>query len=301
METNFELLNIFYHVAKVENITKAASLLYVSQPAITKSIKKLEDTLGIQLFFRSRRGVSLTYEGKILFDYIEPHIKALINSENKLSSIKRLDEGCITIGAGTAITRMVLLPAIIKFNELYPNVTIKIVHSISSNLIKDLQYGNLDLVLLNLPYYTSKNLLIQPCKTIQDCFVAHPKYKNLASSKIDVTTLNNYPLVLQQKISNTRIFLDDITFKHNIILQPRFELSSITLVHDFVKSGLGIGYLPNELVKNEIESGELIQIPVSLEIPPRNIGIITDKETDPSYSTKKFIDMILRNNQKCGT
>jgi DNA-binding transcriptional LysR family regulator len=296
MEVNFELLNVFYNVAKIGNITKAANYLYVSQPAVTKSIKKLEDTLDITLFSRSRTGVTLTYEGKILFDYIEPHIKALINSGNKLTSIKDLNEGSITIGAGTAITRMVLLPAITKFNEKYPNINIKIIHSISSNLIRDLQYGILDLILLNLPYSTSKNLLIRPCKTVHDCFVAHPKYKKDDNSKINISDLNNYPLILQQKISNTRRFLDDMLFKHNIILNPKFELSSITLVKDFVKSGLGIGYLPNELVKDELKSGELVKMPVSLKIPSRNIGIITDKENMPNHATQEFIKIILENN-----
>ena len=293
MELDFELLNVFYNVAKVGNITRAASLLYISQPAVTKSIKKLEDNLEMQLFSRSRKGVTLTYEGKMLFDYIEPHIKVLINSGNKLSSIKKLDEGSISIGSGTAITRMVLLPVITKFSQKYPNIDIKIIHSISSNLIRDLQYGNLDLIVLNLPYNTSKNLLIQTCKTVQDCFVAHPKYMQNLSLPLDISELNNYPLILQQKISNTRMFLDDIMFKHNIILKPKFELSSITLVHDFVKSGLGIGYLPNELIKNELASGELVKIPISLEIPFRNIGVVTDKETISSSATKKFIELLL--------
>ncbi|MCI9016598.1 MAG: LysR family transcriptional regulator substrate-binding protein [Clostridia bacterium] len=128
---------------------------------------------------------------------------------------------------------------------------------------------------------------------MQDCFVAHTKYKKFFSSGIDIEELSNYPLILQQKISNTRIFLDNIMFEHNIILRPKFELSSITLIKDFVKSGLGIGYLPNELVKNELSSGELIQIPISLEIPTRNIGIITDKETPINHAAKKLIEIIM--------
>lgn len=298
MEINFELLNTFYHVAKIGNITKASDVLYVSQPAVTKSIKKLENILQITLFTRNRKGVSLTHEGKVLFDYIEPHINGLVNSAEKLRSLKNLNEGTVTIGAGTNITKIVLIPSILKFAQSYPNIKFKIVHSRSANLIKELQYGNLDLILLNLPIDLPDNLSVTTCKIIQDCFVAHTKYKQLLNKEFNITDLNNYPLVLGEKNSNTRAFLDDLMAKHNITLKPKYELSSITLVSDFVKSGIGIGYLPIDLIKEELDNKELIKLNVSIKIPKRNIGIITDKTILPSYATKKFIEFILDENMK---
>lgn len=296
MEVNFELLNTFYHVAKIGNITKASETLYVSQPAITKSIKKLENILEITLFTRNRKGVELTHEGKILFDYIEPHINGLINSADKLRSLKDLDEGSITIGAGTNITKIVLIPNILKFSKCYPKIKFKIIHSKSANLIKDLQYGNLDLILLNLPRDLPDNLSLITCKTIQDCFVANAKYTELSNLEINVKDLNNYPLVLGEKNSNTRDFLDNLMAEHDVILEPKYELSSITLVSDFVKSGIGIGYLPIDFIKKEIERKELIKLKVSIEIPQRHIGIITNKQILPNYATQKFIQFIMNEN-----
>lgn len=296
MEINFELLNTFYHVARVGNITKTSEIMYVSQPAITKSIKKLENILEITLFTRNRKGVLLTHEGKILFDYIKPHINGLVNSADKLRSLKKLNEGTITIGAGTNITKVVLIPSILRFSKSYPNIKFKITHSTSTNLIKELQYGNLDLILLNLPKALPDNLSLITCKTIQDCFVAHSKYKELLDKEIDIRDLNNYSLVLGEKNSNTRSFLDNLMAKHNIILEPKYELSSITLVSDFVKAGIGIGYLPIDFIKEELKFKELIKLKVSIKIPKRNIGIITDKNILPSYATQKFIEFVLNEN-----
>lgn len=291
MNVNFELLNTFYQVARVGNISKAANILYVSQPAITKSIKKLENLFGIKLFIRNVNGVSLTYEGKFLFDYIQPHIDGLVNSTNKLNSLKNLDEGCINIGAGTSLTRMVLLPNIVKFNDKYPNIKIKIIHSITSNLIRDLRYGNLDFILLNLPYDAPKDLIMEPCMEIHDCFVASSdKFDKSLLSKISFKELNNYPLILQQKNSNTRTFLDNVLEKQKVNLIPNLELSSISLIKDFVENGLGIGFLPEELIKEELSSGLLFKLEISESIPSRNIGLITNKNMKPCYAAQKFIE-----------
>lgn len=297
MNVNFELLNTFYQVARVGNISKAANILYVSQPAITKSIKKLENLFGIKLFIRNVNGVSLTYEGKFLFDYIQPHIDGLVNSTNKLNSLKNLNEGCINIGAGTSLTRMALLPNIVKFNNKYPNIKIKIVHSVTPNLIRDLRYGNLDFILLNLPYDAPKDLLLQPCMEIHDCFVASSnKFNKSLLSKITFEELSNYPLILQQKNSNTRKFLDHFSENQNIQLIPNLELSSISLIKDFVTAGLGIGFLPEELIKEELSSNILFKLDISEFIPSRNIGIFTNKNMKPCYAAQKFVELLLDNN-----
>lgn len=291
MNVNFELLNTFYQVARVGNISKAANILYVSQPAITKSIKKLENLLGIKLFIRNVKGVSLTYEGMFLFNYIQPHIDGLINSTNKLSSLKNLDEGCINIGAGTSLTRLVLLHNVVKFNASYPNIKIKIIHSVTSNLIRDLRYGNLDFILINLPYDIPKDLIMEPCMKIQDCFVASSdKFDKSLVSKISFKELNNYPLILQQEKSNTRTFLENILAKQKIKLTPNLELSSISLIKDFVKAGLGIGFLPKELIKEELSSGLLFKLEVSKIIPARNIGLVTNRNMKPCYAAQRFIE-----------
>lgn len=297
MNVNFELLNTFYQVARIGNISKAANILYVSQPAITKSIKKLENLFGITLFVRNVRGVSLTYEGEMLFHYIQPHIDVLLNSSTKMNSLKNLEEGLINIGAGTSITRMALLPSIIKFNAKYPNIKIKIIHSVTSNLIKDLRYGNLDFILLNLPYSVPNDLITTPYIKIHDCFVASSsEFDKLELSKIHIGDLNQYPLILEQKNSNTRMFLESFTSKEKINLVPKIELSSISLIKDFVMAGLGIGFLPEELIKEDLLSGKLFKLPLSKGIPSRNIGILTNKNMKPCYAAQQFMKFLIDTN-----
>ena len=134
MNINLDLYRIFYIVAKNGSISAAADVLFISQPAITFQIKKLEEQLGISLFTRTKHGVILTDEGKVLFDYVNNAIKNIINGENALSNLKNLDSGIIRIGASTTVCRHVVMPYLEKFHELYPKIDIQIVNNLTTNL-----------------------------------------------------------------------------------------------------------------------------------------------------------------------
>jgi len=293
MNIDFELYRIFYVVANNKNITKASEELNISQPAISKSIKHLEEQLGGQLFIRTKRGVELTFEGREFYNYIKQAIEYISNAENKFTDLVNLETGCIKIGASTTLTKEFLLPYIEKFHSLFPRIDIRIITGISSDLIQKLRSGLVDVVILNLndTNYGS-DIEVTRCKKINDCFVVNNSYAELLNKKVSLKELNDYPLIFQAKGSNTRTFLDDFLKKYDIILKPNIELTSYSLVVEFAKIGLGIGYVTKEYIQNEIKSNELKVLNLEEKMPSRYIGIATCKNHLPNFSTKKLIDII---------
>lgn len=295
MNINFELYRIFYTVANNCNITKASKELNVSQPAISKSIKNLEDQLGGQLFIRTKRGVILTEEGKEFYNYIKQAIEYINNAENKFTDLINLEIGSIRIGINTTLTKEFLLPYLEKFNKLYPKIEIKIITSLTTSLITKLKQGLIDIVILNINNKSYGNDIdIIKCKKINDCFVVNKKFKELLNKEISIKELNNYPLILQLKGSNTREFIDNIAKENDMIFKPHIELASYSLVIEFAKIGLGIGYATKEYIEEALNKKELYELKLKEKIPVRYIGIALSKNNLPNFSTKKLIEIITK-------
>lgn len=295
MNIDFELYRIFYVVANNGNITKASEELNISQPAISKSIKNLEEQLGGALFVRTKRGVILTNEGKEFYNYIKHAIEYINNAENKFTDLINLKTGRINIGISNTLTREFLLPYIEIFHEKYPKIDIQIDTDLTTNLITKLRNGLIDLIISNMnggKYDDDLDITI--CSEVHNCFVVNSKFKELASKVISFSELNKYPLVLQTKGSNARSFLDNLMREHGVILKPNIELAGYTLVVEFTKMGFGVGYVTREYIEKELKNKELYEIKTKEKIPSRSIGLITSKNHIPSFSTKKLIEIITK-------
>lgn len=293
MNIDYELYRIFYTVANCGNITEASKELLISQPAISKSIKNLEEQLGGQLFTRNKRGVILTEEGKEFYKYIKHAIEYINNAENKFTQLINLETGTIKIGISTTLTKTFLLPYLEEFHKLYPNINIEIITNITSELIPKLRNGLIDIVIMNISKKDYGNdIQITKCNEIHDCFVVNNTYKDLLNKQISLKELNNYPLILQSKGSNTRNFLDNYAKENNVTLKPNIELASYSLVVEFAKIGFGIGYATKEYIKKELNNNELYIIDIKEKIPCRYTGIAISTNHIPNFSTKKLIELI---------
>ena len=294
MNINFELYRIFYVVANKKNITKAAEELFISQPAVSKAIKKLENNLGGKLFNRTKKGVVLTEEGKEFYNYIKVALEYINNAENKFNDLINLETGTIKIGVSVTLTKYFLTPFLEKFHDLHPKINIQIDTNITKVLFHKLKNGLLDLVILNLPYKKENDIKIVKCRDIQDIFCSNKNYQNLKNKKLSLNELNNYPLVLQAKSSNTRTFLDDVAKENNVTLNPSMELASYQLVTEFTKIGFGIGYLTKEYIQDELKNKNLFKIKLKEKIPKRSIGIAYSNKNLPSFATKEMIRIITK-------
>ena len=292
MNIDYELYRIFYIVAKNGNITRASKELLISEPAVSKSIKNLEGYLGAPLFTRTKKGVNLTTEGITLYEYISKGIEYFKSGEAKFNELINLESGTIRIGINTTLTKEFLMPYLETFHKLYPNINIEIRTNLTSELKSMLNEGLIDMHILNLTNEETKNdFNIIKCKTITDCFVSNKPIKE----KISIKELNNYPLILQDKNSNTRKFLDDFANKYEITLKTKFEIGSYYLVSEFSRIGLGIGYVTKNYIKNNLDKKELFIVPIKEKIPSREIGILLNKNTTPNFSTKELIKIITQN------
>lgn len=292
MNIDYELYRIFYIVAKNGNITRASKELLISEPAVSKSIKNLEGYLGAPLFTRTKKGVNLTTEGITLYEYISKGIEYFKSGEAKFNELINLESGTIRIGINTTLTKEFLMPYLETFHKLYPNINIEIRTNLTSKLKSMLKDGLIDMHILNLTNEETKNdFNIIKCKTITDCFVSNKPIKE----KISIKELNNYPLILQDKNSNTRKFLDDFANKYEITLKPKIEIGSYYLVSEFSRIGLGIGYVTKNYIKNNLDKKELFIVPIKEKIPSREIGILLNKNTTPNFSTKELIKIITQN------
>ncbi len=129
---------------------------------------------------------------------------------------------------------------------------------------------------------------------IREAIKKKEKYKGLADKELDFKELNNYPLILQPRESNTRMFLDNYMREYNVTLNPNIELASYSLVVEFTKIGLGIGYVTKEYITNLLKEKKLYELKTKEKIPSRSIGIMTSKNHIPNFSTKKLIEIITK-------
>lgn len=285
MNVNLELYRIFYVVAKHKHMTKASEELHISQPAISQSIKKLEEQLGGTLFLRSNKGMELTEEGKMFYDYVKGALELINNAENEFTSFKDLSKGEIKIGCSTTLTKLVLLDALKKFHFDYPNINVDITNDLTSNLINDLKLGKLDFVIFNESNIKETNLDLKKVKELKQGFIYNPSfYKDETNNFED---LNNYPLILQKEESNSRKLLDYIALQNNVKLVPKMEVVSQELITEFVNIGLGVGFVIIDSSKRNFKVLE--ELKINKKIPNINVYLATNKSISLTFASKTFI------------
>lgn len=298
MNIDLNLYYIFFIVAKYQNITRAAEELYVSQPSVTQAIHSLERQIGASLFVRTKRGVVLTEEAKVLFQFIQEGITYIQNGEKKFQELMNLQSGTLKIGASTTVTQHVLLPYLQKFQTQYPNISISITNHLTTDLIKLLRNGSVDLLILNLPMSDTLDLDIVPFLTVHDILAVGTQYKKLLSKSHSLKHLVDEPFIFQKAPSNTRNFLDRWLQKNSIKITPKFEVVSFNLVKEMTKVGMGIGYVTREFVQEDLDRGALFEVSIKPSIPSREIGIVMLKKNVPSFAARAFMNLILNEEKK---
>lgn len=288
MNVDLELYRVFYTVAKHKHMTKASEELHISQPAISQSIKKLEDGLGGTLFLRSNKGMELTEEGKMFYEYVKGALELINNAENEFTSFKDLSKGEIKIGCSTTLTKLILINALKDFNKEYPNININITNDLTSNLIRDLKLGKLDFVIFNESSVKETNLYLEKIKELNQGFIYNPEFYN--DEIKDFRDLNNFPLILQKEESNSRKLLDYIALQNSVKLIPKMEVVSQELITEFVNIGLGIGFAIIDLATRNYKN--LKELKINKKIPNINIYLATNKSVSLTFASKEFIKYV---------
>ena len=291
MTQNLSSYWIFYTVANAGNISKAAKELYISQPAISKSIQKLEESLNCKLFSRSSRGVILTDEGNLLYDHVKEAFETLSMGEDKLKRSIELGVGHIQIGVSSTLCKYMLLPYLSEFIHQNPHISISINCQSTNETLRLLDDNKIDIGLIGKPE-SLKGFIFDHLSDIEDTFVASPEYlKNLVERGVDKDqVLEHATLMLLDKNNVTRRYIDDYFQKNLIDVSDTIDISDMGLLIDFAKIGVGIACVIKSFVSRELAKGKLEEIPLEISIPKREVGFAYKENVKLSKALESFID-----------
>ncbi|MCQ1531219.1 LysR family transcriptional regulator [Lutispora saccharofermentans] len=291
MMVKLELYRIFCEVAKQKSLSKAASILFMTQPAVSQSIMQLERELGLRLFTRTSRGVMLTNEGSMLFEYINSAINLISKGEEKLDEWKNLSSGELKIGVGDTISRCFLLPYLEKFHKAYSNIKLKIINSTTLELCALVKSGEIDIAICNLPIEDPALEIIQ-AMDIHDIFVCGEAYRDKLLEPMSLEELNHFPLILLEPKSNSRRYVERYFLSKGVTIKPEIELGSHDLLLEFSRINLGISCVIKEFSQEYLKKEILFEVSLEESIPKRSIGICFLKSVSLSPTSAKFVQIL---------
>ena len=293
MAVKLELYRVFQEVARMGNISAAAQNLYISQSAVSQSIKQLEEQLQVRLFSRSTRGVVLTSEGKMLLDYVSHGLGLIQCGEEKLAQSRQLLTGELIIGASDTVTSQFLLPHLDSFHKKYPNIHIQIISGRSHKVLGLLRSGKVDVAFASSPS-EDEGLSCVPCFATHSCFVAAADYPCDFERAYSMQELAALPLILLERKASSRVYLEKYFLAHGVSLSPEIELGARSLLVDLARIGFGVAGVTREFVTAELESGAIRQLKTDFEIPPRSVDMCTLRDVPPSAATARFTQEVAR-------
>lgn len=294
MDGSLNLYYIFYTVARCRNISGAAKQLYISQPAISKAVSRLEKQLDTTLFIRSSRGVRLTPEGEILYEQLHNAFASIRAGEEQLKKIRELGVTNLSIGVSTTLCKYVLLPFLKQFVKDHPHIRINISCQSSYDTIAALERGEVDIGLVGIPQHTN-NLNYVPVKEIHDTFITTETYlKNfqIREGRNKNAVLSNATFMMLNKENISRKYVDQYLSRHQIEMRNIIEVDNMDLLIDFARIDLGIACVIREFVDTEIADGTLLEMTFRGEIPKREIGFAYTSAPILPEGLQKFISYV---------
>ena len=287
MSVKLELYRVFKEVAEVGNITAAAQALYISQSAVSQSIKQLEHDLQTRLFARNSRGVTLTAEGQMLYEYVRSAMGLLETGEEKLSQTRELQMGKLIIGASDTVTSQFLLPYLDSFHKQHPAIHIQIVSGRSHKVLGLLRSGKVDIAFASTPSDTS-SLDIYPCFDTHSIFVAGAEYPCDFDHIYSLDEIAAFPLILLERKASSRLYLERYFLQNGLRLNPEIELGARSLLVDLAAIGFGVAGVTEEFVHRDLESGRLKKLNTSFEIPARSVDMCLLNDVPQSAAAERF-------------
>lgn len=291
MAVDLEWYRVFYWTARTGSLSKAAERLYITQPAVTHTIKQLEEELGGKLFFRMARGVTLTAEGQVLFQYVEKAFNLMESGEKAIAGMHGLESGEINIGASDTLCKYYLLPYLEQFHTAHPDIRIRVTNRTTPETLELLKEGKIDFGIVSLPA-SDKQIEFRSSTPLQDCLVGGRGFTGLADKGLAPEELQNHPLLLLEPGGSTRNFIDTYAVQKGVRITPEFELGSIDLLVQFAVRGFGLAFVIRDYVTAELVSGQLVEIPLHPPLPVRHIGIATLKGVPESAAAKAFLALL---------
>ncbi len=292
MNVNLEYYKIFYHVATELSITGAARKLCISQPAVSQAVKQLEQELGIELFTRRAKGVSLTRAGTLLYSYVGNGYETIMAGEEQLTKMINLEYGEVRIGASDMTLQFYLLPFLEQFHQLYPEIKVTVTNAPTPQTIDHLHQGRIDFGVVTKPLEVDTQFDVFRVRKIQDVFVAGDKFRELQGRKLNYRELADLPLICLEGNTSTRKYVDSYLEKKKIAVTPEFELATSDMIVQFALRNLGVGCVVEDFARKQLENGELFLLEFEEQIPERDMCLIIDKRSTMSVAATKLKELL---------
>lgn len=292
MVSNLEYYRIFYYAACCGSLTKAAGELSISQPAVSQALKHLEDALGAKLFVRALRGVRLTREGEELFSYVKRGYEEIELGEKRLFQMLNLESGEMRIGASDMTLRFYLLPCLERYHEAYPHIKVKVTNAPTPETLKLLSEEKIDFGVVSMPFSQSSEFSVRKVKEIEDCFVAGSRFAQYKGRRLALEELEKLPVILLEKNTSTRTYIDDFLRKNQVELSPEFELATSDMIVQFAVRNLGVGSVMKEFAERELAAGSLFELSFQRAIPRRYFCVVTKTGRNHSKAAQALLAML---------
>lgn len=292
MVSNLEYYRVFYHVARLGSLTMAAQALSISQPAVSQSVRQLEQQLGVSLFYRRAKGVRLTKEGETLYEYVARGYEQLEMGELRLRRMRDLEAGEIRIGASDMTLQYYLLPYLERFHEEYPEIKVMVTNAPTPETLGFLEQGRIDFGVVSTPFEPGERVRAVPVRELEDIFVAGRRFIACKNRMLDLQELGQLPMIFLEKNTSTRRFMDGFLMENGIRILPEFELATSDMIVQFALRSLGVGCVVRDFAQEEIDTGRLFELRFNKMIPRRNVCVVCDSRTVLSTAARALFKIM---------
>ena len=292
MIASLEYFKTFDYTARYGSVTGAAAELSLSQPAVSQSIRQLERSLGVELFYRAARGVQLTAEGQVLYSYVEKGYEQIEQGVEKVRQMQNLELGEVRIGASDMTLQFYLLPFLEKFHEQYPQIKVMVSNAPTPETLGLLREGRIDFGVVSTPFDKPEELNAVNVRRIEDVFVAGRKFISYKNRMLDIQELENLPMIFLEKNTSSRRYMDDFLAGNGVVLQPEFELSTSDMIVQFSLRNLGVGCVVRDFAAEYLESGKLFELRFNKIIPKRSFCVVRSEKMPLSTAAGRLLEIM---------
>lgn len=292
MISSLEYYKVFYYVAKYGSVTKAAGELAISQPAVSQALKQLERQLEVTLFYRAAKGVKLTSEGELLYNYVEKGYEQIELGVKKVRQLQNLELGEIRIGASDMTLQYYLLPYLEKFHEKHPEIKVTVTNAPTPETLNFLKEGRIDFGIVSTPFPEIADLKVTEVREIEDVFVAGRRFIAYKNKTLDLQELEKLPLICLEKNTSTRSYMDDFLEQNHVSIQPEFELATSDMIVQFALRNLGVASIVKDFAKDYVESGLLFELRFNKIIPKRKFCVVQNMKLPLPAAARKLLEIM---------
>lgn len=289
---NLNQLRVFYEVARCLNYSVAADKLSVTQPAVSKQIKSIEEFYDLKLFIKKKHKIQITDEGRKIFIYASRIFELVRQLEEMINGLKNLKYGSLRIATTQTYARRFFTALLSPFQQKFPHVTIELDEGSSLNMARSLLNFKNSLAIVaeveNEPEINFVPLLLE-----EVVLIAAPICPLISKGEIGFNDLKGHPLIMKEIGSGTRKLVDENFHSHHVRPNIIAQSNNMEFIKNMVLLNQGVSFVVRSAVEQELSQGVLISIPLKRKPLFLEISIAFLKDYELPHAAKIFLEYFL--------